>query len=175
MFCSACGQGLEPGQAFCPRCGRPMAVVPPSVPGLQFELENYAGKIRALSVVWFIYAGLNLVLSFAGMVFARFFLHNHFGPWGHGSWMDGPFRPEWFGPVVLQFVWFFALLWGVFLLTVGWGLLHRQPWGRMVAIVAAFLNLFKFPLGTALGIWTLVMLMGYRNQTLYEQLPSQNL
>jgi hypothetical protein len=38
--------------------------------------------------------------------------------------------------------------------------------------VAAFLNLFKFvPIGTALGIWTLVVLMGYRNQTLYEQLP----
>jgi hypothetical protein len=171
MFCSACGQNLQPGQAFCPRCGRPMAVPPPNIPGLQFQLENYAGKIRALSVVWFIYAGLSLVLSFAGMTFARLFLHSHFGPWGHGPWINGPFRPEWFGPIVIQFVWLFALLWSVFLFAVGWGLMQRQPWGRMVAIVAAFLVLFKFPLGTALGIWTLVMLMGYRNQTLYEQLP----
>jgi len=29
------------------------------------------------------------------------------------------------------------------------------------------------PFGTALGIWTLVTLMGYRNQTLYEQLPQE--
>jgi hypothetical protein len=30
--------------------------------------------------------------------------------------------------------------------------------------------LLKFPVGTALGIWTLVILMGYRNATLYDQL-----
>jgi hypothetical protein len=34
----------------------------------------------------------------------------------------------------------------------------------------AFLSLFKFPIGTAIGIWTLVTLLGYRNQTLYDQL-----
>ena len=172
MYCSGCGQGLQQGQTFCPQCGRPVAVAPPPVPGFQFELDNYAGKIRALSTVWFIYAGLNLLLSFAGMTFARFAMLNHWGPWRHGPWMNGPFRPEWFGPNILQFIWVIALLWVGFLFAVGWGLKNREPWGRMVAIVAAFLNLFKFvPLGTALGIWTMVVLMGYRNQTLYEQLP----
>jgi hypothetical protein len=39
-----------------------------------------------------------------------------------------------------------------------------------VAIVAAFLSVLKFPFGTAMGIWTLVMLLGYRNTTLYGQL-----
>jgi hypothetical protein len=172
MYCSACGQGLEVGQAACPRCGRPVISTPPGVPGFQFELATYASKIRALSTVWLIYAGINLVLSFAGLAFARFAMENHFGPWAHGPWMHGPFRPEWFGPAILQFVWVFALLWSLFLFTVGWGLMHREPWGRVVAIVAAFINLFKFvPVGTALGIWTLVTLMGYRNQTLYDQLP----
>jgi zinc-ribbon domain len=171
MYCSGCGQGLQPGQTFCPQCGRPVTVAPPPVPGLQFELVNYAAKIRALSTVWFIYAGLNLVLSFAGMAFARFFMRNGMAPWGHGPWMNGPIRPEWFGPIVLQFIWLFVVLWSVFLFAVGWGLIRREPWGRIVAIVAAFLNLFKFPFGTALGIWTLIVLMGYRNQTLYEQLP----
>jgi hypothetical protein len=47
----------------------------------------------------------------------------------------------------------------------------RAPWGRVLAIIAAFVNIIKFPFGTALAIWTLVMLMGYRNATLYEQLP----
>jgi hypothetical protein len=42
-----------------------------------------------------------------------------------------------------------------------------------VAIVAAFLSLLKFPFGTALGIWTLVMLLGYRNTTLYQTLQSE--
>jgi hypothetical protein len=171
MFCSGCGQAMQAGQGFCPRCGRPMAVAVPPVPGLQFQLDSYAGKVRTLSIVWFIYAGLSLVLSFVGMAFARAFMSNHFGPWPHGPWMNGPFRPEWFGPAVLHFVWVFVLLRAALLFAAGWGLMERAPWGRMVAIVAAFLCLFKFPIGTALGIWTLVTLMGYRNQSLYEQLP----
>lgn len=170
MYCSACGQALQPGQALCPRCGRPMAVAPPAVPGLQFELDNFAGKIRTLSMVWFIYGALTLVFSFAGMAFARAFMFNHFGPWPH-SWSNAPFRPEWFGPAFLHFIWLFVVLRAALLLAAGWGLMERAPWGRMIAIVAAFLSLLKFPLGTALGIWTLVTLMGYRNQTLYEQLP----
>ncbi len=52
----------------------------------------------------------------------------------------------------------------------GWGLMERTSWGRIVAIIAAIVNLIKFPFGTALGIWTLLMLLGYRNNTLYDRL-----
>ena len=169
MYCSGCGQALEQGQTVCSRCGRPVSVAPP-MPGLQFQLASYAGRLRALSMVWFIYAALTLVLSLMGMAFAHAFFYNHFGPWPHTPWMGGPFRPEWFGPAVLQFVWVFVALRAALLFAAGWGLMERAPWGRVVAIIAAFLSLIKFPLGTALGIWTLVTLMGYRNQTLYEQL-----
>jgi hypothetical protein len=55
-------------------------------------------------------------------------------------------------------------------LAAGWGLMERAQWGRIVAIIAAFLCLLKVPIGTALGIWTLVTLLGYRNTTLYDQL-----
>jgi hypothetical protein len=48
--------------------------------------------------------------------------------------------------------------------------MERAPWGRIVAIVAAVFSLLRFPFGTALGIWTLVVLLGYRNSTLYDQL-----
>src|SRR4051795_5257555 len=163
MYCSGCGQALAQGQPVCPHCGRPAAMAPPPVPGFQFELATYASKIRALSMVWFIYAALTLVFSFAGMAFARAFMFNHFGPWPH-SWSRSPFGPNWFGPEFLHFIWVFIVLRSALLFATGWGLLHREPWGRLVAIVAAFLSLLKFPFGTALGIWTLVTLMGYRNQ-----------
>jgi hypothetical protein len=55
-------------------------------------------------------------------------------------------------------------------LVAAWGLHERTQWGRIVAIVAAILNLVHPLFGTALGIWTLVVLLGYRNTTLYEQL-----
>ena len=41
----------------------------------------------------------------------------------------------------------------------GWGLYKREPWGRTFALVMAFLNLLSVPFGTALGIYTLVVLL----------------
>ena len=49
----------------------------------------------------------------------------------------------------------------------------RARWGRILGIVVAVLSLIKFPFGTALGIWTLVVLLGFQNSTLYEQLEQR--
>jgi len=166
MYCSACGNALVPGQAACPRCGRPMAMAaPPAIPGFQFELSSYASKMRSLSVVWFIYGVLSVAFGLVAMAFADAVLRGKF------SWMHGQMPPLWMGPAILHFAWVFLLARSGLALVAGWGLMHRAPWGRIVAIVAAFANIWKFPFGTALAIWTLVMLMGYRNTTLYEQLP----
>ncbi len=165
MFCSGCGQAIEPGQAVCPKCGRPLAPAVPPVPGLEFLVESYGAKVKALSIFWFVYAGLSLLLGFAGLSFAKAFMSGGFGPW-----MRGPLPPDWMGPVFLHFIWVMLALRAALALAAGWGLLEHTQWGRMVAIVAAILSLLKFPFGTALGIWTLVVLLGYRNSTLYDQL-----
>lgn len=170
MFCSACGHETAPGQAFCPQCGRPATAPIPPIPSLQFQLQNYASKIRALSVVWYIYAGLIIVTGVIGMTFASAFFE---GPWGHwmrGPWGHGPLPPDFFGPALVHIAWIFLFARAALAVAAGWGLMERAPWGRMVAIVAAFLSLLRFPFGTALGIWTLVMLMGFRNASLYDQL-----
>ncbi len=169
MFCSGCGQALVPGQGICPQCGRPATAPVPPIPGMQFQLETYAGKIKALSVVWFIYAGLAALTGFMGIAFANAFLSGRFG-WMHGPWGHGPFAPEWMFPGMLHFVWVTLVARVALAFLAGWGLMERTQWGRIVAIVAAFLCLLKFPFGTAIGIWTLVVLLGYRNATLYEQL-----
>lgn len=44
-------------------------------------------------------------------------------------------------------------------LLAGWGLLRRKNWGRVLALIVAILNLFNFPLGTALGAYTLYVLL----------------
>jgi hypothetical protein len=173
MYCSGCGLVLAPGQGFCPQCGRPSAPPVPPVPGMEFELQNYAGKIRALSVVWFIYAAFSLLSGIAALTFASAFLSGHFGPWfqsPHGPWSNGNMPPFWFGPALLHLVWVFLFLRVGLALVAGFGLLERTEWGRIVAIIVAIISLIKFPFGTAIGIWTLVMLLGYRNSTLYQQL-----
>lgn len=44
-------------------------------------------------------------------------------------------------------------------LASGYGLLKRRSWGRILAIVVGVLNLPNFPLGTALGLYTLWVLL----------------
>ncbi len=170
MFCSGCGQAMEPGQPFCPKCGRPLAPSVPPIPGLEFQLESYGGKIRLLSIFWFVYAGLSLLLGLAGLTFAKTFMSGGFGPWGHSPWMHGPMPPDWFGPAIIHLIWVMLVVRAGLAVAAGWGLIEHAQWGRLVAIVAAILCLLKFPFGTALGIWTLAMLLGYRNSSLYDQL-----
>lgn len=165
MYCSACGQALVPGQPVCPQCGRPMAAPVPLIPNLDFQLQSYAGRIRALGIVWLIYGGLTLALSIAGMFFANAFLQGNFGPWAHAPW-----GPRFFGPPLVHMFWGFLVVRTGLGFLAGWGLMERTQWGRVVAIVAGFISLFHPLLGTALGIWTLVTLLGYRNSTLYSEL-----
>lgn len=170
MFCSGCGQPVTPGQSVCTQCGRPIAPPVPVVPNFEFQLQNYAGRIRVLSIVWFVYAGLSLLLGFIGMAFASTFLMHAFGPWGHGPFSNGSMGQEWLGPAIIHFAWAIILVRTALALVAAWGLMEHAPWGRIVAIVAAIFSLIKFPIGTALGIWTLVVLLGYRNATLYDNL-----
>jgi hypothetical protein len=41
----------------------------------------------------------------------------------------------------------------------GWGLLHYKPWSRILMIVVSALHLFHVPLGTALGVYGLWVLL----------------
>jgi hypothetical protein len=165
MYCSGCGQVLAPGQPVCAQCGRPVAAAVPAVPNFDFQLQNYASRIRALSIVWFVYGGLSLAFGVIGLVFAGSFFHGGWSPWGHG------FGPGWgFGPMLLRFGWSILIVRSALALLAGWGLMERTQWGRVLAIVAAFFSLIRIPIGTALGIWTLVTLLGYRNTTLYDQM-----
>ena len=170
MFCSGCGQALQPGQAVCPQCGRPLAPPVPPVPNLDFQLSNFAGRVRALSIVWFVYGGLSLAFGLIGLTFARAFLHGGFGPWSHGPWGSGSWDPGWFFPAILRFGWAVVVVRSGLALLAGWGLMERSQWGRIVAIAAGIISLIRIPIGTALGIWTLVTLLGYRNTTLYDRL-----
>jgi len=54
--------------------------------------------------------------------------------------------------------------WGLMIAAVvglmaGWGLLQRAPWARLLALILAFLALFNVPFGTAIGVYTLWVLL----------------
>ena len=43
-------------------------------------------------------------------------------------------------------------------IVAGYGLLARKPWARILALVVGILGLANFPLGTAIGLYTLRVL-----------------
>jgi hypothetical protein len=173
MYCSGCGVGLAPGQTFCPQCGRPVAMAAaPAIPGYELQLHNYASQIRALGIVWYVYSALALVIGAVGLAFANAALSGRLGEWFHGMGAGGdwPLGP-WLGVAILRFGWVFLIARTALGVAAGWGLMQHAPWARVVAIIAAIVNLLHFfPFGAAVAIWTMVMLLGYRHSTLYEQL-----
>ena len=50
----------------------------------------------------------------------------------------------------------------------GWGLLQREPWARIVALVLGFNALFHIPFGTAVGVYTLWVLLPAQSQEEYD-------
>lgn len=50
----------------------------------------------------------------------------------------------------------------------GWGMLHFRPWARVLMIIISGLNLLHFPLGTALGIYGLIVLLNEDTRRLFE-------
>ena len=54
-------------------------------------------------------------------------------------------------------------------LIAGWGLLKRKSWARLLALVIGFLSLLNFPLGTAVGVYTLWILLQDEASTYFAQ------
>jgi len=52
----------------------------------------------------------------------------------------------------------------------GWGLIRREPWARVVALVLGFIALFNVPFGTAVGVYTLWALLPAQSQQEYDAL-----
>jgi fructose-specific phosphotransferase system IIC component len=53
-------------------------------------------------------------------------------------------------------------------IVAGYGLLKYKGWARILAIILAILNLILFPIGTALGIYTLVIMFNEETKSLFK-------
>jgi len=49
----------------------------------------------------------------------------------------------------------------------GYGLLQRRPWARVLAIVVGFLQIVNFPIGTAIGAYTIWILFDEQAATVF--------
>ena len=159
MFCDQCGTELQPGQPSCGRCGK-------AVLGLGAYRRNRVQEhVRLVGILWMAYSAL---LVFAGIA-VEIVAHTVFS--GIGVFREGPPAnvSDWLRPL-LTFVGGLVLLKAVAGFFAGWGLLQREGWARVVALIVAFISLFNVPIGTAIGIYTLWVLLPTQSDDEYHAL-----
>jgi len=162
MFCNGCGQEVQPGQAFCSKCGKqivgPVSIAKP-LPG---RVEHH---LHLLGILWLALSAVNAV----GGLFL-FMLGSTLFP--HLREMQRVPRdvPVGFLTSLFSTLGIIVLAKAACGFITGWGLLQRKPWGRIVALVLAFIALFNIPFGTALGVYTLWVLLPSGSEREYEAL-----
>ena len=149
MYCDRCGTKLGDLAAFCSRCGRAVGTTP-----LMPRQGRIAGHIRLLGILWVAVSAFRLI---PGLVLLVLFRSPDFPP-------EAP--P--FVHTLLPMIGTLLLLSAGVGTVAGVGLLIRQPWARMLAVVFGTLNLIDLPFGTALGIYTLWVLLPAESEQEYR-------
>ncbi len=114
-------------------------------------------QVKTVGIFWIVYGGLGLLI---GLCVFAFFLGMSFLP------------EDQVGSAILRIL---ALAGGglIFILSVpevmaGYALLKYKEWGRILALVVSFLNVIWFPLGTALGVYSFIILTNQETVSLFQ-------
>jgi hypothetical protein len=159
MFCNSCGSPIAPEQQVCSRCGSSTAAARVA----SAARTRVAEHVHLLAILWFVIGAFWLVPAAVMAVLAAV--------------ITAPMR--WHGAEKIAFVFvpgLFVLLCVAFLVSAalrfvaGWGLLKMRPWGRTFALVMAFLSLIHPPFDTALGVYTLFVLLPDAARDEYRQM-----
>ena len=156
MFCNQCGGPLQPDYNLCPKCGQPVAR------SVALAGQSRVAKhVRILGIFWIAVGALWLIPSAVMLTMSRFI---------HLAVNNNDIFGRSFAPPL------FAMLGSIFLLVaaggicVGWGLMQRQSWARIAAIVLGIIVILHPPFGTALGIYTLWVLLSDDAGREYDQI-----
>ncbi len=169
MVCSTCGCDQVAGAQFCRQCGARIAVpapvggpqqaawIPGTAPAYFAAAKAAEQRMRVqqnmqpLGIIWIMYGVYRMAAGLVGALV----LH---GLARGGMFNDAPaFLPHLMGSLV-PVIATISVVMGLGAIVAGYGILSRQSWGRIVAIVFGVLALLKIPFGTALGIYTLWVL-----------------
>ena len=159
MFCNQCGGQLQAGASHCGRCGKPAL-------GLaELQRGRVREHVRLVGILWMAYSALHVVAGVGAILIAKIVL---------GHFVHLPSGPPsevliWLRPLINLAGWL-ILLKAAFGFFAGWGLLQKEEWARPVALVVGFIALLNVPVGTALGIYTLWVLLPSQSDDEYRAL-----
>ncbi len=188
MYCDRCGTQLTPGGQYCTRCGKAVlgggAAVAPATGrsmgqaagsgGANGVVAGSDGRVRrnlqTLATLWMINGILRLAWSSSMIIFGSAFFPFVRGWRGPGTWPLGGWGLDGFLSRGVFSVGLVLAMFGVLHLVLAYGLFERESWARMLGLVIGFLALLRFPLGTALGVYTLWVLLPEESGAEYDRL-----
>jgi hypothetical protein len=114
--------------------------------------------VSLISILWIIYGAIGLLFGFAVslILFGISFIPH--------QWEIGP-------GILRLIAWgisFFFLILALPQIIGGIGLMKRKEWARILVLVISFFHLMSFPLGTALGIYSFVILLKDETVKLFQ-------
>ena len=155
--CPRCRAAAEETHRFCSSCGWNLAASIAPRP-----TSNFDGHVKVLAVLLMATGVLGLLGGLAALLATGFVL-------GIINQAIGHMIPTGLlAPVVLMLPWF-LIAYAAAKLAAGLGLLDYVPWARSLAVAVCVLGLLNFPLGTALGIYGLWVLLSAPGQEHYRQ------
>ena len=158
MFCDGCGAAVQAGQAFCSRCGKQIVGIIRPV----FPARGRVGEhIHLLGILWLAISAFNAVGGVVLYIVANTLL----APGGRAG------APQFFHPL-LTVLGIFVLGKSALGFVTGWGLMQRESWARILAVVLGLISLFNIPFGTAIGVYTLWVLLPAQSEEETEALVS---
>jgi hypothetical protein len=133
---------------------------------MQLRPGRVQGHVHLLGILWLAISAFNtiggvILYLVANTLFAH--LHEMGAP---------PETPTGFLRSLLSVVAIFILAKAACGFLAGWGLLQRESWARVIALVLGFISLFNIPFGTAVGVYTLWVLLPAQSQQEYEALAA---
>ena len=160
MFCDRCGASVEPGQAFCSKCGKQIVG---SISVMQSYPSRVQQHVHLLGILWLAMSAFNAV----GGIFLLM-LGNVLFP--HLREMkDVPSDvPVGFLTALFTTLGILVIAKAALGFFAGWGLMQRETWARVLVLVLAFISLFNIPFGTAIGVYTLWVLLPGQSQQEYD-------
>lgn len=161
MFCDGCGTQLQESQRFCSSCGKPIGIA--VVPRQSGRVSQHR---QLLGILWTVYSCFTLLA--AGVLFV---LANTLFPQFARQPTSGQSHISLvFLQPLLSFISVVILVKAGLGMAAGIGLLQRNHWARQIAILVAFIALISIPFGTALGIYTIFVLMSESAEEEYAKI-----
>jgi hypothetical protein len=167
MYCGQCGTQLDETLRFCTSCGKSIAtrdagaLLPPSGAAASSSpaaIQSMNSHIRVLGILWAVYSGFRILMAVWSIVFSRAFIPIFQNMMSHDNDVN-------LVPIFRMMSGFYVVscIWSIFAGAAGfwtaWALLKHEQAGRMIALVIAFVSLISIPFGTALGVYTLVIML----------------